>query len=96
MTILNSEQFEHLDPEAVFMMATCQAYFGDERALVSLTQSLEDGYRVPDALRTNPWLAPLRRDGRLDALIERAEAGRREARRVFDENRGQELLGPIS
>jgi len=77
------------------MIASCQAYVGDPRALESLTQAIQGGYTVPDALRTNTWFEGLRREGKLDALIERAEAGRQEARRVFDENRGQELLGPI-
>jgi hypothetical protein len=86
----------HKDPEALFMLACCQAYTGDDdRALSTLTQSVESGYRVPAALKTNPWLADLRQAGRLDALIERAEAWRREAMRVLEENRGQELLGPI-
>ncbi len=95
MEILNSALVSHKDPEALFMLAACQAYTGDDRALSSLTQSVENGYRVPAALKTNPWLSDLRRAGRLDALIEQAEAGRREAMRVLEENRGQELLGPI-
>jgi eukaryotic-like serine/threonine-protein kinase len=95
MGILNEALVSHKDPEALFMLAACQAYTGDDRALASLTQAVESGYRVPAALRSNPWLSDLRRAGRLDALIERAEAGQREARRVFDENRGQDLLGPI-
>lgn len=95
MVILNSALMSHGDPEAIFMIGTCQAYSGDDRALASLTRAVEGGYCVPAALQSNPWLSGLRRDGRLDALIERAEAGRSEARRVFDENRGQELLGPV-
>lgn len=95
MGILNAALVSHKDPEALFMLAACQAYTGDDRALSSLTQAVENGYRVPAALKTNPWLSELRRQGRLDALIERAEAGRREAMRVLEENRGQELLGPI-
>ena len=47
--------------------------------LSSLTQAVENGYRVPAVLKTNPWLSELRREGRLDALLEQAEAGRREA-----------------
>jgi hypothetical protein len=95
MGILNEALVSHKDPEALFMLAACQAYTGDDRALSSLTQAVESGYRVPAALKTNPWLSDLRRAGRLDALIEQAEAGRREAMRVLEENRGQELLGPI-
>ena len=95
MMILDTTLLQQLDPEAVFMMGVCQAYFGEERAVASLTAAVEEGYQIPDALRSNPWLASLRREGRLDALIERAEALRSEARRVFDDHRGQELLGPI-
>ncbi|HKA37027.1 MAG TPA: protein kinase [Thermoanaerobaculia bacterium] len=95
MVMLDVALVPHRDPEALFMIASCQAYVGDPRALESLTQAIQGGYTVPDALRTNTWFEGLRREGKLDALIERAEAGRQEARRVFDENRGQELLGPI-
>jgi hypothetical protein len=95
MGILDDALVSHKDPEALFMLATCQAYTGDDRALSSLIHAVENGYRVPAALKTNPWLSDLRRAGRLDALIEQAEAGRREAMRVLEENRGQELLGPI-
>jgi serine/threonine protein kinase len=95
MAILDISLVESFDPEAVFMMATCQAYCGDGRALSSLEKAVEGGYQVPDALLSNPWLARLRGEGRLDSLIERADVLRRSALRVFDENRGQELLGPI-
>ena len=70
MGILNAALVSHKDPEALFMLAACQAYTGDDRALSSLTQAVENGYRVPAALKTNPWLSELRRQGRLDALIE--------------------------
>ena len=96
LAILEDTLTEQKDPEAVFMIGTCQAYIRDSRALASLTWAVDGGYHVPAALRTNPWLAGLRREGRLDALIELADARREEARRIFDEHRGQELLGPIS
>ena len=95
MTILDTALVKHKDPEALFMIGTCQAYAGDPRALESLSLAIQGGYTVPEALRTNLWLDGMRREGKLDALIERAEAGRREALRVFEENRGQDLLGPI-
>ena len=95
MGILNAALVLHKDPEALFMLASCQAYTGDDGALSTLTQAVESGYHVPAALKTNPWLAELRQSGRLDSVIELAEAGRRDAMRVLEENRGQELLGPI-
>lgn len=83
----------HEDPEALFMYGTCQAFAGDDGALASLTQAVESGYRVPSALLSNAWLSGLRRDGRLDGLVQRAQAGRSEAERAFRENGGEELLG---
>jgi len=95
MTILDAALVQHKDPEALFMIGMCQAYARDPRALESLGSAVDGGYTVPDALRTNLWLADLKREGKLDTLIDRAEAGRREALRVFGEYRGQDLLGPI-
>jgi TolB-like protein len=83
----------HEDPEALLLYGTCQAYAGDDGALSSLEQAVEAGYHVPAALLKNAWLSGLRREGRLDALVERAEAGRSDASRAFRENGGEELLG---
>lgn len=50
------------------------------------------------ALPGSGTLAALAREdagGRLDAFVERAEAGRSEASRVFRENGGEELLGSV-
>jgi hypothetical protein len=79
MGILDAALVSHKDPEALFMLATCQAYTGDDRALSSLTQAVENGYRVPAALKTNPWLAELRQEGRLDLMV-RNRSGMRSCR----------------
>lgn len=95
MSLMHDVLAVHEDPEALFLYGTCQAHAGDEGALASLTQALGTGYRVPAALRSNAWLSGLRRDGRLDALVERAEGGRGEASRAFRANGGEELLGEL-
>ena len=95
MAILHDALAVKGDPEALFMLGTCQAYAGDERAFTSLTQAVEGGYHVPAALQSNAWLSGLRRQGRFEALLERAGAGRAEASRMFFESGGEELLGSV-
>jgi serine/threonine-protein kinase len=84
----------HSDPEALFMYGSCQARAGDAGgALPALAAAVEGGFAVPQALRDHPWLEPLRAGGALTALIERAEAARREAGRAFLDAGGPTLLG---
>jgi len=86
----------HDDPEALFMYGTCQAYVGDDaNALASLQRAVDGGYHAPSALVSAPWLAGLRRDGRLDALVERASAGRSQALDAYREAGGEALLGAL-
>ena len=83
---------EQTDPEAMFMFSCCQARLGDrERALETLTRAVQGGYRVPQAL-AHPWLEPLRGTA-LEALVARAEGGRREAEQAFRQAGGPALLG---
>jgi len=82
----------HTDPEAFFMYAACQAHLGDtERALATLTASVDTGFTVPRAL-AHPWLESLSRAA-LDPLRARAEAARGEAERAFEQAGGPALLG---
>jgi len=96
MSMLRDVLAVHEDPEALFMYGTCQAYAGDDGALASLSKAVESGYHVPAALLSNAWLSGLRAQGRLDTLVQRAQAGRSEACRVFRENGGEDLLGAQS
>jgi TolB-like protein len=96
IALLHDALAVHDDPEALFLYGTCQAYAGDgEGAQTSLTRAVEGGYHVPAALLSSSWLAGLRGDGRLDALVELAEAGRREATRCYREAGGEGLLGAL-
>jgi hypothetical protein len=82
----------HTDPEAFFMYGACQAHLGDAaRALATLAAGVETGFTVPQAL-AHPWLQSLPREA-LDPLRARAEAGRAEAERAFEQAGGPALLG---
>ena len=84
----------HSDPEALFMFGACQARIADTGpALATLVASVDGGFGVPQALRGHPWLASIREDPAFAALVERAEASRREAERAFREAGGPALLG---
>ena len=81
---------------ALFLYGSCQAQLGDDdSAVASLRLAIEGGYHFPQALVSGVWLSGLRRKGRLDALVERAEAGRREAQAAFREAGGESLLGAL-
>jgi serine/threonine protein kinase len=82
----------HTDPEALFMYGACQAQAGDlEGATDTIARVVDGGYTVPEGLR-HPWLAPVG-GPRLDALVARAEAGRRQAEQAFRDAGGPALLG---
>ncbi len=84
----------HNDPEALFMYATIQAHFGDtERALARLTDAVDGGFTVPQALRDHPWFGALRDAAGLAALVERADERRLQALAAFREAGGESLLG---
>jgi hypothetical protein len=86
----------HNDPEAFFMYAAIQAHFGDAgRALARLTQAVDGGFTVPQALREHPWLAALREAPEFAGLVERAEQQRRQALVAFREAGGEALLGAL-
>jgi hypothetical protein len=87
----------HTDPEALFMYAGVQAHFGDrERALARLTDAVERGFSVPQALREHPWLEPLRGGAVFAGLVERTEEESRLALAAFRDAGGEALLGPAS
>jgi hypothetical protein len=81
------------DPEARF----CDAcYFArlqqPQRALELLSQAMEKGYDCHYALLHTAWLDGLRCDSAFQALVDRAAVLDSEARRVFEENGGRQIL----
>ncbi len=83
----------HSDPEALFMYGAGLARLGDPRALAILGASVDGGFTVPQGLREHPWLSSVRGDPVMAAVVERAEAARRETGRAFLEAGGPALLG---
>jgi hypothetical protein len=57
------------------------------------SKALDHGYRCYHALLQDPWLAPLRSHPRFRDVVNRAAALSREARTVFVDNGGEQLLG---
>jgi serine/threonine protein kinase/tetratricopeptide (TPR) repeat protein len=81
------------DPEALFMDGSGLADVGDvEGAVAVLTRAVDGGFLLPEAWQ-HPWVAGLLDRPEIEALRTRAELGREEARRVFREAGGPELLG---
>jgi TolB-like protein len=84
----------HSDPEALFMIATFFAALGrKERALDVMRGVVESGFFVTPALEGDPLLASVRADPGFAAIVEAADAGRREALRIFEQAGGPRLLG---
>ena len=84
----------HTDPEALYMIAIFFAQLGRvEPALHVLERAVRGGFFVSPALRGDPLLAPLRAEPHFAAIVDLAEAGRREAQRRFESAGGNELLG---
>jgi eukaryotic-like serine/threonine-protein kinase len=86
----------HSDPEAFFMYAVVQAHFGDgDRALAGLTNAVDGGFSVAQALREHPWLASLRGRPAFAGLVDRAEERRLQALAAFRDAGGETLLGAL-
>jgi tetratricopeptide (TPR) repeat protein len=82
------------DPEACFCIACLLARVNDtERALEFLSLALESGYRCHHALLHDPGLESLRNHSRFAGLVSRAAEMSVQARTVFVENDGDQLLG---
>jgi serine/threonine protein kinase/Tfp pilus assembly protein PilF len=81
------------DPEARFFIACLRAKMNEpEQALESLSLALDNGYRCHHALLHDRWLDSLRADARFSELVTRAAKMNLEARGVFLDNGGGQLL----
>jgi TolB-like protein len=82
------------DPEGYMNAGILLARLGShDLALHALGAAVDGGYSVVHPLRHDPWLAPLRDDGRFQEILRRAEARRNEALTVFRVEGGERLLG---
>jgi hypothetical protein len=82
------------DPEGRYYLARQLAYLGEtEHALGARRRSVDEGYHGYPAMVQDPWLDLLRARPEFSATLALAEAGHREAARVFRETGGEALLG---
>jgi len=82
------------DPEAIFQEGWLLCDVGEhERGLAQIQRAVAKGYSVSSTLSGRPHFAALRQDPRFQALLEQAEAGRRQALAAFTEAGGERLLG---
>ena len=84
------------DPEGLYFEARNAVYVGElDLGLEILDRVVSRGLSCGEKLVTDPWLEPLRADGRLDPLVDIARAGRSEAVRCYREGGGEPLLGSL-
>jgi non-specific serine/threonine protein kinase len=82
------------DPEAIFIEGWLLCDAGEFTAGVGyLERSVAKGYYAAPALARARQFDPLRADATFQALLARAEAGRRQAMNAFREAGGERLLG---
>jgi TolB-like protein len=82
------------DPEGRYYLARQLAYLNEsDRALNALRRAVGEGYHGYPVLVQDPWLDSLRASPEFTATLSLAEAGHREAARVFRETGGEALLG---
>lgn len=82
------------EPEARFYSGCLLAKLNDfDGALGLLARALDRGYRCHRGLLNDPWLVELHSDSRFKELVDRAVEASVEARAVFVENGGPQLLG---
>ncbi len=82
------------DPEAIFQEGWLLCEAGEHKeGLPRLERAVSKGYFVAPTLANSPHFDALRADPDFQALLAQAEAGRREALKVFREAGGEQLLG---
>lgn len=82
------------DPEAIFQEGWLLCDVGEhQRGLGVLRRAVDKGYFAVPTLSGSRQFDPLRSDPGFQDMLAEAEAGRREALRIFREAGGQRLLG---
>jgi hypothetical protein len=84
------------DPEAIFILGWLLCDAGDyELGLEYVERAIGRGYHVAQTLSTARQFEPLRDQPRFQAVQQKAEAGREQARAAFVEAGGKRLLGIV-
>jgi eukaryotic-like serine/threonine-protein kinase len=91
--IFRERYLDFPDPEGLYLQARAAAHVGlADDALIMLDLVVQNGFFCFPFFRRDPWFDPLRGDERLNAVIHRAEARSREARRAFESHPGSRVL----
>jgi TolB-like protein/tetratricopeptide (TPR) repeat protein len=81
------------DPEGLFFSSRALARVGAFDEALALLETVVHGYFVPAALDRDAWLAPLRGDRRMEAIVRAARERHEAARAAYVEAGGPQLLG---
>ncbi len=80
--------------EELYFNVRMFAYLGDkDRALAILQRAIEYGFICYPFMARDPWLDPLRADLRFTAILHSVQSQHEQARRMFIEAGGTEVLG---
>jgi serine/threonine protein kinase len=83
------------DPCGTYYLARILASLEHSGALPMLEHAVDTGFHCYTFFARDPWLDPVRTDSAFRAILQRAEAGYRDARAAFVAAGGEALLGPV-
>jgi TolB-like protein/Flp pilus assembly protein TadD len=86
-----------VDGEALYYMARTYAKWAEvERAVDAMTRVVDSGFVSHTTFARDPWLDPIRRDGRFAAILEQARQRSARAALLFDGSGGRGVLGGVA
>jgi eukaryotic-like serine/threonine-protein kinase len=83
------------DPCGTYYVARILASLEHPGALAMLERAVDAGFHCYPFFARDPWLDPLRTNPAFRAVLQRADAGYRDARAAFVAAGGEALLGPV-
>jgi hypothetical protein len=83
------------DPCGTYYFARALAAVQHPQALAMFRRAVEGGFHCSSFFSRDPWLESLRDDPGFRAVIELAEARRRDAAAAFGAAGGEQMLGPV-
>lgn len=88
------EQADYADPEGLVLLARYLSRLGEQaRARQAIEAAVGQGFVAVSFLRSDPWLAPLRRDPAFVRAMAAAARRQEEAAAAYAQAGGPELLG---
>jgi hypothetical protein len=83
------------DPCGTYYLARMLAFLEHPGAMPMLERAVDGGFHCYSFFARDPWLDPLRTEPAFRAVLQRAEAGYRDASTAFVTAGGEALLGPV-